>query len=61
MGETAEGKTSLTVKKMNMEGVHHFRDRFNVPVADADIENCRTSPSRKTPKNTNTCTNVAGR
>lgn len=23
---------------MNMEGVHHFRDRFNVPVADADIE-----------------------
>lgn len=31
-------KTSLTVKKMNMEGVHHFRDRFNVPVADADIE-----------------------
>ncbi|MBX9333179.1 pyruvate dehydrogenase (acetyl-transferring), homodimeric type, partial [Serratia marcescens] len=39
MGETAEGKNiAHQVKKMNMEGVHHFRDRFNVPVADADIE-----------------------
>ncbi|MBE8313490.1 pyruvate dehydrogenase (acetyl-transferring), homodimeric type, partial [Leptospira borgpetersenii serovar Ballum] len=26
------------VKKMDMEGVHHVRDRFNVPVADADFE-----------------------
>ncbi len=23
---------------MNMDGVRHIRDRFNVPVSDADIE-----------------------
>ncbi len=39
MGETAEGKNiAHQVKKMNMDGVRHFRDRFNVPVADAEIE-----------------------
>lgn len=39
MGDTAEGKNiAHQVKKMNMEGVKQFRDRFNVPVADADIE-----------------------
>ncbi len=39
MGETAEGKNiAHQVKKMNMEGVHQFRDRFNVPVADDQIE-----------------------
>ncbi len=39
MGETAEGKNiAHQVKKMNMAGVQHFRDRFKVPVADADIE-----------------------
>ncbi len=42
MGDTAEGKTSLTGEEMNMDGVRYVRDRFNVPVADADIENCRT-------------------
>ncbi len=26
------------VKKMNMDGVRHFRDQFNVPVADEQIE-----------------------
>ena len=52
-------KTSLTVKKMNMEGVHHFRDRFNVPVADADIEKLPYITFEKDSKNTNTCTNVA--
>ncbi len=40
MGETAEGKNiAHQVKKMNMEGVYYLRDRFNVPVADAGIEN----------------------
>ncbi len=30
---------------MNMDGVRYVRDRFNVPVADADLEkNCRTLP-----------------
>lgn len=43
MGDTAEGKNiAHQVKKMNMDGVRYVRDRFNVPVADADIENCRT-------------------
>ena len=39
MGDTAEGKTSLTVKKMNMDGVRYIRDRFNVPVTDEQVEN----------------------
>lgn len=39
MGETAEGKNiAHQVKKMNMAGFQYFRDRFKVPVADADIE-----------------------
>ncbi len=43
MGDTAEGKNiAHRVKKMNMDGVRYVRDRFNVPVADADLENCRT-------------------
>ncbi len=43
MGDTAEGKNiAHQVKKMNMDGVRYIRDRFNVPVADDKIENCRT-------------------
>jgi len=39
MGETAEGKNiAHQVKKMNMDGVRYVRDRFNVPVTDAEIE-----------------------
>lgn len=39
MGDAAEGKNiAHRVKKMNMDGVRHIRDRFNVPVSDADIE-----------------------
>ncbi|WP_127956616.1 pyruvate dehydrogenase (acetyl-transferring), homodimeric type [Serratia microhaemolytica] len=39
MGETAEGKNiAHQVKKMNMEGLQRFRDRFNVPVADSEVE-----------------------
>ena len=38
MGDAAEGKNiAHQVKKMNMDGVRHIRDRFNVPVSDADI------------------------
>lgn len=57
MGDAAEGKNiAHRVKKMNMDGVRHIRDRFNVPVSDADIENCRTSPSRKVLKSIPICT-----
>ena len=39
MGDTAEGKNiAHQVKKMNLDGVRYFRDRFNVPVADDQIE-----------------------
>ncbi|MCS5931954.1 hypothetical protein LNQ03_12030 [Klebsiella pneumoniae subsp. pneumoniae] len=39
MGDTAEGKNiAHQVKEMNMDGVRYVRDRFNVPVADADLE-----------------------
>ncbi|CAD6508327.1 pyruvate dehydrogenase (acetyl-transferring), homodimeric type [Candidatus Profftia tarda] len=39
MGESAEGKNiAHQVKKMNMSSLRQFRDRFNVPVDDYDIE-----------------------
>ncbi|CAA2929916.1 pyruvate dehydrogenase (acetyl-transferring), homodimeric type [Arsenophonus endosymbiont of Bemisia tabaci] len=39
MGDTAEGKNiAHQVKKMNLEGVRYFRDRFNVPIADDQVE-----------------------
>lgn len=39
MGEVAEGKNiAHQVKKMDMHGVRYIRDRFNVPVADDDLE-----------------------
>ena len=39
MGDTAEGKNiAHQVKKMNMEGVRHLRDRFNIDVADDQLE-----------------------
>ncbi|WP_032115255.1 pyruvate dehydrogenase (acetyl-transferring), homodimeric type [Candidatus Arsenophonus nilaparvatae] len=39
MGDTAEGKNiAHQVKKMNLEGVRYFRDRFNVQVADDQVE-----------------------
>ncbi len=38
MGEAAEGKNiAHGVKKMELEMVKHFRDRFNIPVNDNDI------------------------
>ncbi len=59
MGDTAEGKTSLTVKKMNMDGVRYVRDRFQrVPVADADLENCRITFPEGSEEHTNTCMNA---
>ncbi|MCW9709615.1 pyruvate dehydrogenase (acetyl-transferring), homodimeric type [Avibacterium sp. 21-586] len=39
MGEAAEGKNiAHQVKKMDMSGVKHVRDRFSIPVSDEDIE-----------------------
>lgn len=39
MGEAAEGKNiAHQVKKMDMSGVKHVRDRFNIDVSDEDIE-----------------------
>lgn len=39
MGESAEGKNiAHQVKKMDMSGVKHVRDRFNIAVSDEEIE-----------------------
>ena len=39
MGEAGEGKNiAHQVKKMDVEAIKHFRDRFNIPIADSDIE-----------------------
>ena len=38
MGESGEGKNiAHQVKKMDMDSIKHFRDRFNIPVADEDL------------------------
>lgn len=40
MGSAGEGKNiAHNVKKMDIESVRHYRDRFNIPVADEDIAN----------------------
>ncbi|MCU7555554.1 pyruvate dehydrogenase (acetyl-transferring), homodimeric type [Alteromonas sp. ASW11-19] len=40
MGAAGEGKNiAHQVKKMDMEGVKAYRDRFNIPVDDSELEN----------------------
>jgi len=39
MGESGEGKNiAHQVKKMDLEALKHFRDRFNVPISDEELE-----------------------
>ncbi len=39
MGKSGEGKNvAHQVKKMDVEAIRHFRDRFNVPVSDDELE-----------------------
>ncbi|MDG1462505.1 MAG: pyruvate dehydrogenase (acetyl-transferring), homodimeric type, partial [Gammaproteobacteria bacterium] len=39
MGESGEGKmTAHQTKKLDLEDLRGFRDRFNIPVTDADLE-----------------------
>ncbi|MRX27400.1 pyruvate dehydrogenase (acetyl-transferring), homodimeric type [Kangiella sp. HZ709] len=39
MGDSGEGKNiSHQVKKMNLDALKHFRDRFNVPIPDEKLE-----------------------
>ncbi len=42
------------VKKMDVDSIKQFRDRFNIPVADADIPNLPFTSLMKTALNTNT-------
>nr|BET44802.1 MAG: pyruvate dehydrogenase (acetyl-transferring), homodimeric type [Candidatus Aschnera chinzeii] len=40
MGDIAEGQNNAhQIKKMNIDDVRNFRDRFNIPVTDKQIEN----------------------
>ncbi len=40
MGEAGEGKNiAHGVKKMDIDAVKHYRDRFNIPISDADLPN----------------------
>jgi len=40
MGESAEGKNiAHGVKSMELDSLKQFRDRFNIPISDADLEN----------------------
>jgi len=39
MGDAGEGKNiAHQVKKMDMSAIKHFRDRFNIPIKDEDLE-----------------------
>ncbi|MGQ4276611.1 pyruvate dehydrogenase (acetyl-transferring), homodimeric type [Pseudidiomarina sp. E22-M8] len=39
MGSAGEGKNiAHQVKKMDMEAIKHFRDRFNIPIKDSELE-----------------------
>ncbi|MGP1938950.1 MAG: pyruvate dehydrogenase (acetyl-transferring), homodimeric type [Arsenophonus sp. ET-DL9-MAG3] len=39
MGNIAEGKNDAhQIKKMNIEGIRYFRDRFNIPISDDQVE-----------------------
>lgn len=39
MGQAGEGKNvAHQVKKMDMDAVKHFRDRFNIPIKDEELE-----------------------
>ncbi|CAB0151013.1 Pyruvate dehydrogenase E1 component [Pseudidiomarina piscicola] len=39
MGAAGEGKNiAHQVKKMDMDAIKHFRDRFNIPIKDEDLE-----------------------
>lgn len=39
MGAAGEGKNiAHQVKKMDMEAIKHFRDRFNIPIKDSELE-----------------------
>lgn len=39
MGSAGEGKNiAHQVKKMDMDAIKHFRDRFNIPIKDSDLE-----------------------
>lgn len=39
MGSAGEGKNiAHQVKKMDMDAIKHFRDRFNIPIKDGDLE-----------------------
>lgn len=39
MGAAGEGKNiAHQVKKMDMDAIKHFRDRFNIPIKDGDLE-----------------------
>ncbi len=39
MGAAGEGKNiAHQVKKMDMDAIKHFRDRFNIPIKDSDLE-----------------------
>jgi len=39
MGKSGEGKNvAHQVKKMDIEAIRHFRDRFNVPISDEQLE-----------------------
>jgi pyruvate dehydrogenase E1 component len=40
MGAAGEGKNiAHQVKKMDMDAIKHYRDRFNIPVSDDEVEN----------------------
>ena len=62
MGEAGEGKmTAHQAKKLDGDDLRAFRDRFNIPVSDEEIDKVPSTSRRKTARKCVICMNGARR
>ena len=60
MGDAGESEnTTHQVKKLNLEELKQFRDRFDVPLTDKQLKKYRIFVRQKTAPKWRTCANVA--
>ena len=49
MGDAGEGKNiTHQQKKMNLDSLKHFRDKFKIPISDDEIEDALVLQTRRT-------------
>jgi pyruvate dehydrogenase complex dehydrogenase (E1) component len=62
MGKAGEGKNNVhQTKKLTDEDIKAFRDRFNIPIPDSELPNCRSTSRPTTRPKCVTCTSAARR